>query len=125
MSKPVDTALYDKIKKKVYDDMPTHSAYRSSILVKKYKEAFKKKYGDKPAYTGKKKQDEGLTRWHKEEWRSDTGKKVYTSKSSVFRPTKRITEDTPTTFKELSKKQIEKAKREKRKTGRVKKFSGI
>jgi hypothetical protein len=40
----------------------------------------------------------------------------------VYRPTKRITKDTPTTFSELSKQQIEKAKKEKAKTGRVKKF---
>ena len=39
-----DKKLYEKIKKKVYADIPKNSAYRSGILVKKYKEAFKKKY---------------------------------------------------------------------------------
>ena len=33
----VDQELYNQIKKKVYADIPQHSAYRSGILVKKYK----------------------------------------------------------------------------------------
>ena len=40
----------------------------------------------------------------------------------VYRPTKRITKDTPTTFNELSKKEIKKAQQEKKTKGRVKKF---
>ena len=122
-SKPTDKELYEKVKKKVYSQYKVHSAYRSSALVKAYKEAFEKKHGkNKKAYTGTKKKDEGISRWMREKWRSDTGEKVYTSKSSVFRPTKRITKDTPTTFKELSKKEIERAKKEKKRTGRVKQF---
>jgi hypothetical protein len=122
-SKPTDKDLYEKVKKKVYSQYKVHSAYRSGQLVKQYKEAFEKKHGDKKKpYTGTKKKDEGISRWMREKWRSDTGKKVYTSKSSVFRPTKKITRDTPTTFKELSKKEIERAKREKAKKGRVSKF---
>ena len=35
-----DKILYEKIKKKVYADIPKHSAYRSGILVQKYKDAF-------------------------------------------------------------------------------------
>ena len=41
---PRDLILYNKIKKKVYKKIPTHSAYRSGILVQQYKKAFKKKY---------------------------------------------------------------------------------
>ena len=119
MSKPVDKELYEKVKKKVYKDMPTHSAYRSGQLVKQYKEAFKKKYKDRPAYTGK---SDKLKNWFREEWRTQEGKTTYQKKGDIFRPTKRITKDTPTTFKELSKKEIESAKREKAKKGRVKRF---
>ena len=122
MSIPKDQKLYDNVKKAVYKEMPTHSAYRSGQLVKRYKEVYEKKYGNKNAYEGKKKEKEGLSRWFKEEWKSDIGKEIYTSKSSVFRPTKRITKETPATFSELTKKEIEKAKREKREKGRVKKF---
>ena len=44
------------------------------------------------------------------------------NKSDVYRPTVRINNKTPTTFNELSINQIIKAKKEKEKTGRVKKF---
>lgn len=123
MSKPTDKELYEKVKKKVYRDMPTHSAYRSSILVKEYKEAFEKKHGDKKKpYTGKKDKTSGLSRWHREEWQTHEGSTTYKKKGDVFRPTKRITKKTPTTFKELSKKEIQKAMKEKKRTGRVRKF---
>ena len=42
MPTPADLKLYEIIKKKVYKEIPLHSAYRSGILVQKYKEAFKK-----------------------------------------------------------------------------------
>ena len=40
----------------------------------------------------------------------------------MYRPTVKVNDKTPTTFKELTKEQIEKAKKEKARTGRVKKF---
>ena len=46
----------------------------------------------------------------------------YKNKSDVYRPTVRVNKNTPTTFKELTKEQIEKAKVEKANTGRVKQF---
>lgn len=121
--KPSDQVLYDKIKQKVYKQNPKHSAYRSGIVVKEYKNAFVKKYGkQKQPYIGKKPTLTGLPRWFKEDWKSDTGKYRYTSKSSVYRPSKRITKNTPTTFSELTPAQLKRAKNEKRTTGRVKKF---
>ena len=122
--KPKDHKLYDKVKQKVYEDNPIHSAYRSGTVVKKYKAEFLKKYGpDISPYEGKKPKLSGLPRWFKEDWKSDTGKYRYSSKSSVYRPTVRVTKNTPTTFSELSEKELKRAKAEKRKTGRVKKFS--
>ena len=47
---------------------------------------------------------------------------VYIYKSDVYRPTVRVNKDTPTTFKELSKEEIDKARREKANQGRVSKF---
>ena len=41
-NEPTDMKLYERIKKKVYKDIPTHSAYRSGVLVQKYKDAFAK-----------------------------------------------------------------------------------
>lgn len=69
MSHPTDPKLYQKIKERVYRDIPTHSAYRSGILVQRYKSAFYKKYGKrKQPYRGKKQiVQSGLKRWFAEE----------------------------------------------------------
>ena len=123
MSIPVDKKLYDKTKKNIYLKNPIHSAYRSGMLVKTYKKEFSKIYGDrKSPYTPSTKKTGGLTRWFKEKWISDTGKIGYTDKSSIYRPSLRVTKQTPITWRELSKNEIKKAKAEKTKTGRVKRF---
>lgn len=63
-NKPTDNILYEKVKKNVYKDIPKHSAYRSGIVVQKYKNKFTEKYGkNKKPYTGKKTQKKGLKRW--------------------------------------------------------------
>ena len=50
-----DIKMYDKIKIEIYNKIPKHSAYRSGLLVKKYKEEFIKKYGKlKSPYIGDK-----------------------------------------------------------------------
>ena len=64
MPTPSDLKLYEKIKKKVYKEIPLHSAYRSGILVQKYKEEFKRKYKNKNPYIGKKTKKVGLARWY-------------------------------------------------------------
>ena len=115
MSNVKNKKLYEQVKEEIYKKYPKHSAYRSGLLVKEYK----KRGG---TYTRGKNKDEGLSVWFRETWRSDKGTVGYDHKNSVYRPTKRITKDTPTTFDELSKKQIERAKREKARTGRVKRF---
>ena len=115
MSQPKNKKLYEKVKEEIYKKYPQHSAYRSGLLVKEYKA----RGGE---YTGSKNKDEGLSRWFRETWRSDKGTVGYDHKNSVYRPTKRITKDTPTTFNELTKKQIQRAKREKALKGRVNKF---
>ena len=120
---PKDLKLYQSVKKRVYKASPVHSAYRSGTIVKRYKEAFKRKYGEKMSpYVGKKPQTTGLPRWFKEDWKSDSGKYRYTSKSSVYRPTVRVTSQTPMTFAELTAKRLRRAKREKARRGRVSKF---
>ena len=97
--------LYNKIKKKVKRDIPKHSAYRSGIIVQKYKKAFSKKYGKKLPYKGKKTSKKGLRRWFLEDWRNQDGKVGYHSKSDIYRPMKRITKNTPITHRELTKKE--------------------
>ncbi len=113
MAKVLNPSIYARAKAK-YKSMK-HSAYKSGLVVKAYK-----KMGGK--YGGKKPAKKGLSRWFKEKWRTQSGSKTYKKKGDVFRPTKRITKKTPTTYRELSKSQIRRAQTEKRKTGRVKKY---
>ena len=70
----------------------------------------------------KKNENTGLSRWYRESWISQRGTEGYKKKGDVYRPTVRVTKDTPTTFQELTKKQIERAQQEKKQTGRVSKF---
>ena len=122
MPVPRDKKLYEMVKKRVYKKIPKHSAYRSGVLVQTYKKSFKKKYGNKDPYIGKKTKKKGLSRWFLEKWRNQRGKVGYKYKSDVYRPTRRITKKTPTTFSELTKKQIKRARTIKLKKGRVNKF---
>ena len=115
MSTPTDKKLYEKVKAEIYKKYPIHSAYRSGLLVKEYKSQ-----GGK--YSGKENQSSGLNRWFREKWKNQRGESGYKYKSDVYRPTKRITKDTPATFNELSKKEIDTARRKKTSTGKVDKF---
>ena len=120
--KPTDMKLYENIKTSVYKKILKHSAYRSGIVVQKYKKAFKTKYGNKNPYTGKKTKKKGLGRWFAEEWTNQRGKIGYKYKSDIYRPSKRITKKSPITHSELSKKEIKRARRIKRTKGRVNRF---
>jgi len=63
-----------------------------------------------------------LNRWFAERWSNQRGEVGYRRKSDVYRPNIRITDKTPTTFQELTKHEIERAGKEKAKTGHVKRF---
>ena len=115
MTQPKDEGLYEKIKKEIIKKYPTHSAYRSGLIVKAYKEAGGTYEGNKPIKTG-------LTRWFAEKWVNQRGEVGYKHKSDIYRPTVRITKDTPTTFNELAKKEINTAQTKKLTYGRVDKF---
>lgn len=80
--------LYEEVKKEVYKENPIHSAYRSGQLVKRYKERGGTYSGIPPK--------DGLTRWFKEDWKSIGGK------YPTYRPTKRISKDTPLTADEIN-----------------------
>jgi hypothetical protein len=115
MSIPTNKKLYEEVKAEVYAKYPKHSAYRSGLLVKEYK----RRGG---TYEGKEKQTEGLNRWFLENWKNQRGEVGLKHKNDVYRPTVRITKETPTTFKELTPQEIEAARREKYLKGRVLKF---
>ena len=114
-NEPLDKELYEKIKKEVWSEYKVPSAYRSAQLVKRYKEAG-------GTYSGKKDKDDGLPLWFASKWKNQRGEVGYKFKSDVYRPTVRINSKTPTTFQELTTKEIERARREKAKDGRVDKF---
>jgi hypothetical protein len=63
-----------------------------------------------------------LKRWFKEDWRTPSGSKDYSDGDVVFRPTKKVSKDTPKTYSELSEADIKKGRRQKRKTGRAGKY---
>ena len=115
MTEPTDKKLYEKVKAEIYKKYPKHSAYRSGLLVQEYK-----RQGG--TYKGKEKQDEGLNMWFRSKWRNQRGEVGYKYKSDIYRPTIRVSKDTPATHNELTKEQIAKARREKAKEGRVKRF---
>jgi len=118
---PRDLILYNTIKEDISNKYK-HSAYRSGLIVKKYKDEYYKKYNNDDAYIGTKPKMSNLERWFAENWRSDKGYTGYKKSDDIYRPTIRINKQTPITFSELTKEQIAKAKKEKKRTGRVKKF---
>lgn len=119
---PKDKSLYDKIKSDVYKANPINSAYRSAIIIKKYKEAYYNKYKSKDAYEGKKNKNSGIVRWLSEKWLNQRGEIGYKKQGDIYRPTIRVTKETPITFSELTSQQIKKAMKEKKEQGRVKNF---
>jgi len=89
---PLNKELYEKAKELVYPLYDKPSAFRSGAVIKKYKELggeFKDD-GERP-----------LERWFKEEWK-DIADKEY----PVFRPTKRVSEDTTLTPEEIDPKNL-------------------
>jgi hypothetical protein len=87
--------LYEKVKKIADTTYSKPSAYKSGFIVKKYKEMG-------GTYSGEK-DNKGIGRWFKENWK-DIGNKEY----PVFRPTKRITKDTPLTPDEIKPSNLKK-----------------
>ena len=71
MARPSDPDMYSRVKKRIYKKYPTHSAYRSGMLVKAYKDAFRAAHGTRRVpYIGKKPSGTGLVRWFKEKCKS-------------------------------------------------------
>ena len=60
-----------------------------------------------------------LKRWFKEDWRTLSGGKDYSKGDRSFRPTKRISKDTPATASELTPADKARGRKEKREKGRV------
>jgi hypothetical protein len=89
----LDQKLYDKVKQDADKIYEKPSAYKSGWIVKTYKERGGE-YGDDN-------KTKNLKRWFKEKW-ADVGGQDY----PVYRPTKRITKDTPLTPDEIDPNQL-------------------
>lgn len=98
MSIPVDQELYQKVRDEVWAMYDRPSAYRSGQLVKRYKEAFKRIYGDREPYT--RGGDRELGRWFKEKW-EDVNPFKMPGSYPVYRPTVRVSKETPLTISEV------------------------
>tara|TARA_R110000772_G_scaffold179646_1_gene290992 strand:+ start:163 stop:696 length:534 start_codon:yes stop_codon:yes gene_type:complete len=66
-----------------------------------------------------------LKRWFKENWQTPKGKEGYEGGENTFRPTKRISKDTPTTWSELTPSEKAIAQKEKNEKGRVSRYKGV
>jgi len=108
---PINKKLYERVKKLVKSRVKRWpSAYASGQLVRLYK-----KKGGKYRYT----RFGNLKRWFKEKWINVcTGKPCGRKRSSpkkypYCRPSRRVSRKTPTTSRELSRKEIKKRCRKK------------
>jgi hypothetical protein len=63
-----------------------------------------------------------LRRWFKEDWRTPSGDKDYSKGDTTFRPTKKVSSKTPTTWSELTPAEKAAAKKEKKTKGRVSRY---
>jgi len=87
--------LYEQVKEEADKRYEKPSAYKSGWIVKTYKERG-------GTYAGKKPKT-GLSRWYKERW-TDVGGKDY----PVYRPTLRVSKDTPLTVQEIDPQNLKK-----------------
>ena len=121
--KPTNMDLYNQVKKEAklkFKKWP--SAYASGWLVKEYKRRGGKYFGKKPGSSY------GLERWFKEKWvnvcktppticgRPNISLSDWKKKYPYCRPSKRISSSTPKTVSELSKKEIHRRCKRKRKS---------
>lgn len=118
MPKPSNAKLYAKVKAEIIKKVPKHSAYRSGMIVREYKKRGGKYEGKKPTA----KEGGNLKSWFKEKWKTQEGSTTYKKRGDIFRPSVRVSKKTPTTMSELSKKEIKAAQKEKKATGRVKRY---
>lgn len=94
MPKPLNERLYKKVKQEADLRYSKPSAYKSGWIVKTYKQR-----GGKYTEDGSPK---NLKRWFKEDWQ-DIGGRSY----PVYRPTKRVSRETPLTASEIDPQQLE------------------
>lgn len=93
MPTPVNKSLYERVKKEADEKYDKPSAYKSAWIVKTYKDRG-------GTYSGRR-SNSGIGRWMQEKWR-DVGHQDY----PVFRPTHRVSPETPLTVSEIDPKNL-------------------
>lgn len=118
MNIPTDKQLYEEAKSFIMSKYKTNSPFASGAVVKHYKQLFKKRYGAKNPYYGKK-DNENLNRWFGEKWVSvnpivgNEDNDAY----AVFRPTVKVNSKTPTLLQSIPKKSLIEAVKKKQTLG--------
>ena len=93
MPTPIDTELYEKVKKHVYSIYNKPSAYRSGAVVRLYKENGGRYHDDdKP---------KKLKQWYDSKWKDIAGLEY-----PVYRPTVRVNKSTPLLVNEIDPKNL-------------------
>lgn len=116
MVQPLDLKLWQQAKQMADKKYRKPSAYKSGYIVQYYK-----RHGGTFA-TPNKPSRQGLTRWFQEQWRNQRNQVGYKKPGDLYRPTKRITSQTPVTWQELSPAEIRQARHQKQTRGRVIRF---
>lgn len=80
------------------------------------------KQPNSPFKVRKTKEGLALKRWFKEKWQTPKGKDNYDDGENTFRPTKKVSKDTPKTWSEVTPASKAKAQKEKNTKGRVSKY---
>ena len=75
-----------------------------------------------PFKVRKTKEGLALKRWFKEKWETPRGNEDYEEGENTFRPTRRVSSETPPTWNELTDAERAAAKKEKKTKGRVSKY---
>jgi hypothetical protein len=102
---PIDVDLYELAKSIVFKQYEKPSAYRSGAIVKLYKK-LGGRYEDTKKGSRKSIDNYPLKRWYSERW-EDVNPNKTKSSYPVYRPTVRITKQTPKTVQEISKKKLQ------------------
>lgn len=121
-----NAALWRRLRKKIWKENPQNSAYRSGLLVQRYKDAGGKFAGRKP--------QSGLSRWFREEW-IDVGHYLRTGKrrpcgaedrrEKYCRPWTRVDAETPVTVREADREALRENVRRKRQGERPKPLAKV
>lgn len=102
MPTPTNPKLYEAVKKKIMKSYKKNSAFASGAIVKEYKRQGGKYKEDK--------EPKKLKRWFEEEW-VNVNPLLGVDKDDAyptFRPTKKVSKDTPTTLQEIDVKELKK-----------------